>query len=89
MAADLSVVAYQIGGVGEAIVHGETGFLVPFGNIEILAQSIQQLIENPVLRFQMGGNGHRRLVEFYTAERTAYRVTDVIEETLHHNREVR
>ncbi len=34
--------------------HGETGLVVPLGDIEALAQSLQQLIDDPTHRSELG-----------------------------------
>ena len=53
----LPVVAHQIGGVSDAVVHNRTGLLVPPGDKEALAQAFTDLIENPDLRNALGEAG--------------------------------
>lgn len=48
------VVATDVGGIGEQIRHGETGFLVPEGDAEAMAQRVLQLMEQPNLLRTMG-----------------------------------
>jgi glycosyltransferase involved in cell wall biosynthesis len=50
-------VAYDIGGVAEGLVHGETGYLVKVGDVDGLAARIRQLLEDPALRQRMGHAG--------------------------------
>lgn len=57
MRAGLPVVASQVGGVEEAVVDEQTGFLVPRGKAEVLKERLQILIDNPDLRAQMGQRG--------------------------------
>jgi len=40
MAMEKPVVAYNIRGVRDLVVDGETGFLVPFGDVKALAEKI-------------------------------------------------
>lgn len=82
MAARLPVVAYDVGGIRESVVAGETGFLVPFGDVNGLAQSLAQLVSDAALRKQMGERGYQRVSQLFTAERTAQQVNAVIESTL-------
>jgi len=42
------VVAFEVGGVGEMILHEKTGLLVPRGNIAGLAAAITQALNGPV-----------------------------------------
>jgi len=64
MAGKLPIVATNVDGAREAIVHGETGFLHEPHDIQGMAQSVLQLIENPERRAEMGRRGHARVMEF-------------------------
>jgi glycosyltransferase involved in cell wall biosynthesis len=57
-------VASRIGGVGEAVLDGITGLLVPPRDVDALASAILALIGDPARRRAMGLAG-RRLVEKY------------------------
>lgn len=92
MSAGLPVVATRVGGVPEAVIEGETGYLVPRANPEATALALGHLIENPDLRRALGTAGRRhyetefrfdimydRTLEIYrsvTARRRAIGVTD-------------
>jgi glycosyltransferase involved in cell wall biosynthesis len=58
----LPVVASIHSGIGEAVVDGETGLLVPEGNKPALASAIAGLLGDPALRERMA-SGARRLAE--------------------------
>lgn len=60
MAAGLPVAASAVGGVPEVVVDGETGFLVPPGDPEALAEALGRLLSEPELRRRMGEAGRRR-----------------------------
>jgi L-malate glycosyltransferase len=62
MAAARPVVATNVGGAGEAIVEGETGFLVAPGDDSEMSDRIVRLLQNPDGARIMGENG-RRIVE--------------------------
>lgn len=57
MAASRPVVATDVGGASEAIVEGETGFLVPAGDAEALAARIVSLLREPERARLMGQRG--------------------------------
>lgn len=56
-AMEVPVVAYATGGVPEAMIEGETGFLLRTGDVEGLAQSLRQLLESDALRTKMALRG--------------------------------
>jgi len=55
------VIAYDHGGVGEAVVNGVTGILLPEGDVRGLADAIVRLLEDRRMQRQMGDAGRRRL----------------------------
>jgi glycosyltransferase involved in cell wall biosynthesis len=81
MAAGKPLVATDIPGCREAVVHQETGFLVPPREPIALADALQKLIESPELRIRMGMAGRRR-AERYFADEIICRQTLLVYETL-------
>jgi glycosyltransferase involved in cell wall biosynthesis len=63
------VVATETGGIPEAVVHGETGLLVPVGDPPALAAALVRLLLSPGEREAMGQAGRRRFERLFTAER--------------------
>jgi len=61
MATAKPVVAFDIDGIPEAIVDGETGLLVPHRDSRALASAITQLLDDPPLRHRMGAAGRQRV----------------------------
>ncbi len=66
MAAGKPVVTTDIPGCREAVVDGETGFLVPPGNPLALAEALERLISSPELRARLGAAGRRRVEENFS-----------------------
>jgi glycosyltransferase involved in cell wall biosynthesis len=60
MAAGLPVVASAVGGIPEIVIDGETGILVPPGNVEALAAALSALLADPEERRRLGEAGRRR-----------------------------
>jgi len=69
MAVGKPVVATNVGGNPEAVVHGETGFLVPPRNPNALAEAIIKLVENKRLARKMGIAGRERIIEHFTLKK--------------------
>ena len=57
MRAGLPVVAADVGGVREAVVHGTTGLLAPAGDVPAFAEAIAGLLAGPGLRQRLGAAG--------------------------------
>jgi glycosyltransferase involved in cell wall biosynthesis len=55
MAAGLPVVGSSLPGIREAITHNETGILVAPGNVDELAQAVENLLRNDALRDRLAG----------------------------------
>lgn len=69
MACECPVVASSVEGYLEVIKDGETGIIVPKGNIEITANAIQRFIDNPDLGKVMGEKGRKRVKDLYDWDR--------------------
>jgi glycosyltransferase involved in cell wall biosynthesis len=61
--AGLPSVAYDVGGVGEVVVDGETGLLSAPGDSLSLARNVGRLLEDPALRRAMGRAARARCGE--------------------------
>lgn len=62
MAARRPVVATAVGGVDEIVADGETGYLVPVGDAQALAEAIERVLRDPAAARAMGQRG-RELAE--------------------------
>jgi glycosyltransferase involved in cell wall biosynthesis len=67
MAARRPVVATDVGGAREAIIEGQTGYLVPSGNDQNMAERIVSLLADPKKARQMGEKGRRIVEEKFSA----------------------
>jgi glycosyltransferase involved in cell wall biosynthesis len=64
MACELPIVATNVDGAREAIVHEDNGFLHEPHDIAGMAQSVVKLVENSEMRKAMGARGKSRVMEF-------------------------
>ncbi len=69
MRAGLAVVASDVGGVREAVVHGETGLLVPRDDEPALRQRLFEMLASPDLRRRFGAAGRQRFEATFTFDR--------------------
>ncbi len=68
MARELPVVSTQHAGIPEAVLEGETGFLVQEGDTQAMANCIVQLSGDFNLRTKMGKAGRQRIQDQFTLE---------------------
>ena len=69
LAAGRAVVATAVGGVPDVVDEGETGFLVPPGDTDALAERLELLARDPGRRAEMGRTGRERVLRRYAVER--------------------
>jgi L-malate glycosyltransferase len=82
MACAVPVISSDVGGLPEVNVDGETGYVVPMGNIEVLAQRIRELLENEPLRQKMGQASLTRATTMFSIENLIPRYEDLYESVL-------
>ena len=82
MAAGRPVVATDVGGAKEAIVHGETGYLVPAGDHEKMANHIISLLLDHESASSMGESGRRRVNETFSTVKQLQNVESLYTELL-------
>ncbi len=82
MAAGLPVVATEVGGVPDCVVHGETGLLSPPGDAEALAANLGRLLASFEVREAMGRAGRVRVERDFSYEAMARRHEAVFSELL-------
>jgi glycosyltransferase involved in cell wall biosynthesis len=82
MASGLPVVSTRVMGATEAVQEGVTGFLVPIGDIDALANAICKLIEEPALRLEFGKMARQRVMNEFTQSQMVDRIQDLYESVL-------
>jgi glycosyltransferase involved in cell wall biosynthesis len=83
MAARIPVVGGAGGGVPEAVVDGETGFLIPVnsvGAVDSIAylDAIKRLVRDPELRLRLGNAGRQRAEKVFSVDRTNRRMAEIL-----------
>lgn len=69
MSAGKPVIAFDHGGPRELVRDGRTGFLVPPGDVGLMAEKISALLSDGALRVQMGDEGRKTVRERYSNEK--------------------
>lgn len=70
-------VGTRSGGIPEAVVHNETGILVPEGDVIALKKAIETLLTNQKLAQELGANAHKRVIDEFTWEKATLRLIKI------------
>lgn len=82
MCAGLPVIASNVGGNSELVLHGETGLLFPADDDESLAAAILELLDSPEMRHSMGREGHTHMRRHHDPRRMASEIEQIYERCL-------
>lgn len=75
-AMETPVVAYDIGGIHQAVLNERTGYLIKKGNIKKLADRIEYLVTNSKMQKTMGKEGRNFVKQKFDIEKLAMRHED-------------
>jgi len=78
----LPVVATDVGGNPEVIVHGDTGVLVPVDDRALFVGAVVKLLQDPEGRRRMGEAARERVAREFRISRTAERYAELYDELL-------
>lgn len=81
-ASGLPVIATSTGGLSDIVVHQETGFLIPVGDVNSLCSHLRTLVENAELRQRMGQAAYLRAQSRFDARKNAARLEQILHETV-------
>lgn len=78
-ACGLAVVSTLHGGIKEAVLHGETGFLVEEKDVEGMADYMLELFDHPELITKMGKAGRKHIEENYDLDKQTEKLFRVLQ----------
>jgi len=78
----LPIISTNEGGIPDIVIDGVNGFLVPKQNSEALADKLEILINNPVLRYKMGLAGKKMYEEKFTLSIFEKRMVEILQDCL-------
>ncbi len=73
MACETPAICTDVGGMPEAVVEGTTGYVVPPGDAETLADRLYRLLDHPAMARDMGKAARQHVLENWTWDRVARR----------------
>ena len=82
MAARKPVIATQVGGTPEAVIHGESGWLAPPADVGALATALQTLLRDAPLAEKYAAAGRARVEQEFSIETMTRRITRLYDQLL-------
>jgi len=82
MAAGRPVVVTDVGGAREAVIEGETGYLVPSGDNKMMAQRLISLLSEPARAHAFGERGRQVVKEKFSSEAQLTRTQNLYDRLL-------
>jgi glycosyltransferase involved in cell wall biosynthesis len=82
MRAGLPMIVTDVGGNAEAVVHDETGFVVPPADPPALAAALLHVAQDPTLRRKLGEAGRERMARYFTLDACVARYRALYDELL-------
>jgi glycosyltransferase involved in cell wall biosynthesis len=78
MASELPVVATSLSGIPELVEHGKTGLLVPERDTAALADALERLARDPLLRRRLGVAARAQVLAGFTRAQNAKKLRDLL-----------
>ncbi|MFX0137128.1 MAG: glycosyltransferase family 4 protein [Candidatus Hodarchaeota archaeon] len=72
-----AVIASRIGGIPDIILEGETGLLIPPGDVPSLIKSMKWMLENKNICEKMGDRGRQQFLQNFTAEKITQKIEKI------------
>ena len=82
MAQGKPVIATKVGGIVDVVDDGETGILVPPGDVVALAEAMITLLEDEDLRIRMGRSGRAKIDTKFSAQTMVSQIKEVYEKLI-------
>ena len=76
------VIGARAGGIPDVIDEGQTGLLVPYGDVSALSKAISWLLDHPGEADQMGSRGREITLQRWTWDTVYKRVRSVYKQIL-------
>ena len=82
MACGTPVIGSAVGGIPDMIQDGETGFLIPPGDVRALAGRLRWILQHPQKAKQIGESARKFAREFFSEEQYVQNYSDLIDKSL-------
>ncbi|MBS3055902.1 MAG: glycosyltransferase family 4 protein [Candidatus Aenigmarchaeota archaeon] len=81
-ACEVPVVSTRAGGIPEVVIHNKTGYLVNYGEWELMAEYIKKLLDDSGLRRRIGYEGRKHVVKSFSKKVVVDKLVKIYERLL-------
>ena len=82
LSCEVPVIATRVGGLPEVVDEGRTGYLLPVGDVDAMAETAARLLADDELRLSLAREGRRQAVERFAEDDIVRRYRDLYRRTL-------
>jgi glycosyltransferase involved in cell wall biosynthesis len=82
------VVAFNVGGIPDMVIHRKTGLLSPLGNTRAMKSNIENLLANPSLVKELGENARLHAVNHFSKEKQIMKYLELYQSAITNARQV-
>ncbi len=82
MASGCPIIATDVGAISESIINGFNGFLIPPKSVNHIVEKVNELINNPQLRRQMGERSRELYEKHFTSEANVEKMISIFNNIL-------
>lgn len=82
LSCEVPVIATDVGGLPEVVDTGETGFLLPLGDVDGMAEAALELLQDDEKRARFGREGRERAIDRYSQANVVAQYRGLYEDTL-------
>jgi glycosyltransferase involved in cell wall biosynthesis len=79
---ECALVVSDLPAMQDIIIDGKTALVVPQKNVELLADSVNELLDNPALRTTLGKAGRQFVLKHFDLDRIGEKYSDLIESVI-------
>jgi len=83
LAGELPVVATNVDGNPEVVLHEKTGLLVPKGDVPAMVEAVTRMFEDPAFARRTAVEGQKWVEAVFNADKNVYVLRDILERLAH------
>jgi len=82
LSCSIPVIATRIGGCPNVVKDGQTGYLIPVGDVDMFQRKVRDLLNDELSRNLMGKRGRKDMIQKFDSRKIAQRIKRVYKESI-------